>query len=148
MFFYDFLYTVSGDSMKVTTKGVYGLEAMMVMALEPERCFSLQAIASARKISVKYLEQILHTLKQANLIDSERGKLGGYRLTRPAHQITVNMVLAALDQQMDEPQYHGTKVRQIYEQLQIELDTVFDRITLGALAQQYQSDGRKHDFVI
>lgn len=128
--------------MKLTTKGVYGLEAMMVLALETNRCFSIQAIAASRSISIKYLEQIFQSLKKADLIVSERGKLGGYRLALPAEQITIQMILTALDEQMADTLPSNTKLHQIYTQLQMELDTVFNRITLGTLSQQY----REHEF--
>lgn len=132
--------------MKLTTKGVYGLEAMMVLALEANRCFSIQTIAASRSISVKYLEQIFQSLKKADLIVSERGKLGGYRLALPADQITIQMILTALDEQMADTSPSDTKLHQIYKQLQMELDTVFNRITLGMLSQQYGHE--PHDFVI
>jgi Rrf2 family protein len=46
---------------------------------------------------VKFLEQIMHTLKEAGLVESQRGKFGGYRLGKPSRQITIGQVVRLID---------------------------------------------------
>ncbi|MCB1171254.1 MAG: Rrf2 family transcriptional regulator, partial [Leptospiraceae bacterium] len=70
--------------MKITSKGRYGLKAMMTLC-EPEartRLLKTREIAEKQTIPVKYLEQIINTLKKRRLVQSVRGSEGGYRLAR------------------------------------------------------------------
>lgn len=50
--------------MKISTKGIYALEAMIELASRNETCVSIRDIADARNCSVKYLEQIFKQLKK------------------------------------------------------------------------------------
>lgn len=58
---------------------------------------TVSSIAGRQNISVKYLEQILITLRQSNLVRSLKGIRGGYVTARPTDQITMREVLDALD---------------------------------------------------
>jgi Rrf2 family protein len=58
---------------------------------------SLKDIAEKEQISLKYLEAIFATLKKNKLVNSVRGKAGGYRLSKPANQINALEVLEALE---------------------------------------------------
>ena len=58
----------------------------------------LSAIAERQQISLAYLEQLFAKLRRAGLVDSARGRSGGYRLRRPAASITVAAVLRAVDE--------------------------------------------------
>jgi Rrf2 family transcriptional regulator, iron-sulfur cluster assembly transcription factor len=58
----------------------------------------LSAIAERQQISLAYLEQLFAKLRRAGLVDSARGRSGGYRLGRPAASITVAAVLRAVDE--------------------------------------------------
>ena len=69
--------------MNITTKGRYALQVMIDLARQqPGEYISLKAVAERQEISVKYLEAIVSVLAKAGLVESTRGKLGGYRLTR------------------------------------------------------------------
>ncbi len=54
-------------------------------------------ISERRDIPLKYLEQIINTLKKQNLVASVRGSEGGYRLARAPHEITVYEILNCLE---------------------------------------------------
>ncbi|MCB1164691.1 MAG: Rrf2 family transcriptional regulator [Leptospiraceae bacterium] len=85
--------------MKITSKGRYGLKAMMTLC-EPEaraRLLKTREIAEKQSIPVKYLEQIINTLKKRRLVTSVRGSEGGYRLAREPETITVYEILSALE---------------------------------------------------
>ncbi|MDR1901683.1 MAG: Rrf2 family transcriptional regulator [Treponema sp.] len=78
--------------------GLYGLRAMVDMALNPGDAFiSLKSVAERQGIPQGYLEQIFAALKKAELLDGLTGSSGGYRLKHPADSITVQMVLYALE---------------------------------------------------
>ena len=58
---------------------------------------TVSSISKRQNLSMKYLEQILMVLRQANLVRSLKGFKGGYVITRPAEQITLRTVIDALD---------------------------------------------------
>ena len=84
--------------MKLSTKGRYGLRALIDLAVHAdEGAVSIQSIAERQKISESYLEQLARLLKKAGIIVSVRGAKGGYQLGRPAEEISVGDILRALE---------------------------------------------------
>ncbi|MBE6772722.1 MAG: Rrf2 family transcriptional regulator [Clostridia bacterium] len=84
--------------MKISTKGRYGLRVMTDIAVNGNGgCVSLKDIAEREHLSEKYLEQIVNQLSKAGLVSSFRGAKGGYQLTRPAEEITVEDILKATE---------------------------------------------------
>ena len=84
--------------MKLSTKGRYGLRALIDLALYSENeTVSIQSIARRQNISDSYLEQLMRKLRSAGLIVSVRGAQGGYKLARPANEISVGDVLRTLE---------------------------------------------------
>ena len=85
--------------MKVSTRVEYGMLALTDIAIHSEGGTSVSApdIAERQDISRKYLEQILTHLRQAGLINAQKGLKGGYTLSRPAGMIRLSEVLNALD---------------------------------------------------
>ncbi|MFB3879741.1 MAG: Rrf2 family transcriptional regulator [Armatimonadota bacterium] len=82
----------------MSTRARYALRAMMQLAMEPPQATTqLHSIAEAQQISVKYLEQIVRPLKLAGLVVSARGSAGGYRLGRPASEITALEIVQAVE---------------------------------------------------
>ncbi len=67
-------------------------------AADPELPVNLAAIAAAQQLSLCYLEQLFVGLRRAGLVISARGPHGGYRLARPAAQVSVADVLAAVEE--------------------------------------------------
>lgn len=88
--------------MKLSTRGRYGLRAMVDLAANSgEEAVCIQSIADRQKISESYLEQLVRLLRKAGLVQSVRGAKGGYRLARPAETISVGDVLRALEGDLD-----------------------------------------------
>ena len=88
--------------MKLSTKGRYGLRALIDLAVhEKEDAVSIQSIADRQGISVSYLEQLVRKLKQSGLVQSVRGAGGGYRLAREADEISVGDILRSLEGNLD-----------------------------------------------
>jgi Rrf2 family protein len=84
--------------MKISRKGLYALEAMMVLAKRhPDRTTKIHEIASTEHIPEKFLELILLELKRARLVESERGARGGYRLRRPPSRIYLGEIIRTID---------------------------------------------------
>lgn len=83
--------------MNVSTKSEYGLRALIYLASQTERAVPAREIAEKWNVPVKYLEQILKTLKEASVISGQVGPGGGYRLTRPATLITAGEIVRLLD---------------------------------------------------
>jgi Rrf2 family cysteine metabolism transcriptional repressor len=84
--------------MKVSTKATYGILAALDLALH-NGIAPVQAKAIARRqgIPPRFLEHVLHAMKQAGLIESLRGAQGGYLLGRLPDEISLATILEALD---------------------------------------------------
>ena len=84
--------------MKLSTKGRYGLRAMIDLARFSENePVSISSIATRQDISERYLEQLFGLLKKAGLIKSIRGASGGYVLDKPVEAISVGDILSAVN---------------------------------------------------
>ena len=84
--------------MNITSKGRYALRVMLDLAQHPEDGYiSLKTVAERQGISMKYLESIVGSLKKAELLDSTRGKEGGYRLSREPAAYTVEEILRSIE---------------------------------------------------
>ena len=80
--------------MKISTKGRYAIRLMLDLAQHTDDgCVSIKTIATRQGISEKYLEQIIKSLSANGLVESTRGKQGGYRLTRTPAEYTVGEIL-------------------------------------------------------
>ncbi|MCB1334210.1 MAG: Rrf2 family transcriptional regulator [Roseivivax sp.] len=88
--------------MKLSTKGRYAMVALADIALQPASALvTLSDISRRQDVSLPYLEQLFVKLRRAGLVESVRGPGGGYRLARPAEEITVAQVLTAVDETVD-----------------------------------------------
>ncbi len=84
--------------MMVSTKGRYALKVMLDLATCPrEEYISLKAISERQATSMKYLEAIVASLSKADLVESQRGKSGGYRLNKSLEAYRVGDVLRAAE---------------------------------------------------
>lgn len=94
--------------MRLSTRGRYAVMAMVELAARQkarEACIdsgrpqvSLAEIAQAQHLSLAYLEQLFGPLRRAGLVASARGPGGGYRLARPAAQISISEIANAVDE--------------------------------------------------
>jgi len=84
--------------MKLTTKGRYGLRAMVDLAVNTDdEAVALSQIAERQGISLNYLEQLVARLKKSGIVNGIRGAQGGYVLAMPAEEISVGDILRALE---------------------------------------------------
>lgn len=86
--------------MKLSKRGEYAVRSLINLGIASEVGRSLvrvSELARSEQLPVKFLEQILQALKEAGLVDSARGKFGGYRLARPMREIRMGEVIRLID---------------------------------------------------
>ncbi len=88
--------------MKFNTKTRYGLRTMLELSLNAEREEGTlqKEIAENQDVSVKYLDHIIADLKAAGLIVNVGGKKSGYRLNKPAEEITIYDIYVAFENEL------------------------------------------------
>ena len=84
--------------MKVSQKATYGILAALDLALQNGSApVQAKAIAKRQAIPLRFLEQVLHAMKQAGLVDSVRGAQGGYTLSKKPAEVSLANLVEALD---------------------------------------------------
>ena len=86
--------------MKLSKKGEYALRALIDLGIAADvgrGLVQVSELSENEKIPMKFLEQIMQQLKEAHLVDSQRGKYGGYRLAQPAKEIRIGQVVRLID---------------------------------------------------
>lgn len=137
--------------MKISTRGRYGLRAMIDLAVhENTGAIPLREIAEREKISEQYLEQLFANLRKSGLVKSVRGAQGGYLLNHPAEEITVKDIITALEGPIAPAEcvigdydcdYNSNCVTQkLWVQVKERIDEFFDSVTLASLKQDYQAN--------
>lgn len=87
--------------MTVSAKGRYALGFLIELASHTEESFlSLKTIAERQNAPIKYLEAIAGQLNRAGLVESLRGKEGGYRLSRSPEEYTIFEILRVTEESM------------------------------------------------
>jgi Rrf2 family protein len=87
--------------MLFSTKAEYGVRLMVELGRQPgDEPIALSALAEAERLPLSYLEHLVAKLREARLVTSTRGAHGGYRLARPAAEITMDQVVEALEGQI------------------------------------------------
>ena len=88
--------------MRLSTKGRYAVMAMADLARhDGQRPVTLADIAARQEISSAYLEQLFARLRRARLVVGARGPGGGYKLARPAADLPVSVIVAAVDEPLE-----------------------------------------------
>lgn len=90
--------------MRISTRGRYGLAALILMALEPDIGEAITVISMANRLGISkiYLEQVFSLLKRAGVVTAIKGAQGGYRLSNAPSSITALTIFAALEQSLFE----------------------------------------------
>jgi Rrf2 family protein len=88
--------------MRLSKRGEYGLRAMINLAsmIDPDKPYpmmQIKDISGHENIPIKFLEQILLTLKNAGLLQSKMGFGGGYHLAKPPSEISLGHIVRVLD---------------------------------------------------
>ncbi len=141
--------------MKISTKGRYGLRALIDLAewgSESSPVY-LSDIAKRQGVSEKYLEHIFSSLHKAGLVKSLRGRKGGYLLSKKPDEITLNQVVSSLegpcsfvDCVSDESVCTQTETcvtRDVWKALGNKVEEVLNGYTLASLVQMKQEKIQK-----
>ena len=136
--------------MKLSTRGRYGLKAMVDLALEGDGSLvSVGTLAKTQGVSEAYLEQIIGSLKKAGLVSAERGAQGGYMLARSPESINAGQVLRALEgkttlidcvgnEKFDCQNACSCASRPLWLKLQARINDVLDSTTIKDMADDYK----------
>ena len=82
----------------LSQKAKYALKALVLLAQQKEgKTMQCSEISESEDLPKKFLDTILQILKTANIIQSHRGKYGGYQLARPASEITFGQIIRVID---------------------------------------------------
>ena len=82
--------------MKISAQEEYGLRCLLKLAQAENQALTLPEIAAAEGLSVPYVAKLMAVLRDAGLIDSSRGRTGGYRLAKSAEEIGLGSLLLVL----------------------------------------------------
>lgn len=134
--------------MKVSTKGRYGLKAMIDLALysTSENTITLKSISERQNVSERYLEQIFSSLRKNDLVKSIKGPQGGYMLSREAKDTTVGSILRALEGDIhivSTEEEVNSKIDKcikdnIWNKVNESIDKIVDSVTLEDLVIEYK----------
>lgn len=137
--------------MKLSTKGRYGLQAMIDLGVHArETHVSLKSISERLNISESYLEQLIALLKKSKLVGSVRGAQGGYFLLEEPINITIGDILRSLEGSLaptnctcENGEYKCAQdskcvTKSVWEKMRDGINNVVDGITLQELIDDYE----------
>lgn len=138
--------------MKISTKGRYGLRALLDLAVNSNgEHVALSNIAERQGISENYLEQVFSSLRKAGIIKSVKGAQGGYILAEKPSNIRVGSILRVLEGDLSVVQDDGNHPQNYYESIQYclklkvwdkmseSINNFVDSLTLEDLVQDYKT---------
>jgi Rrf2 family cysteine metabolism transcriptional repressor len=144
--------------MKFSTKGRYGLRAMVDLAVYANSGqVALNSIADRQNISLNYLEQVFSALRKAGLVKSVKGAQGGYMLAKSPKHTTAGDILRVLEGSLsiideDEAFVKENAIRNcikasIWEKIDEAVNAYVDSVTLEDLSRQYRKINGLDDFI-
>ena len=129
--------------MQIAAKVEYGVRAMLVLATA-DRPLTTDEIAKAQELPSRFLGAIMTDLRRAELVASQRGVSGGYRLARPSSEILLAEIMRSLDGPLagvrgDRPEqvsYSDAAVhlQEVWVAARAALRQVLDHVTLEQIA--------------
>ncbi|GAA0114448.1 RrF2 family transcriptional regulator [Clostridium senegalense] len=135
--------------MKLSTKGRYGVKAMVDLAINyGKNPVSIKVISQRQNISEYYLEQLFSTLRKSGLIKSIRGAAGGYVLAKSPEKITIYDILEVLEGPIeistcldsdccDNIDCCATRI--VWKKIKESIDSVTTSITLQDIVDDYKN---------
>ncbi|AIY82970.1 transcriptional regulator [Clostridium baratii] len=141
--------------MKLSTKGRYGVKAMVDLAINyGEAPVSIKTISKRQNISEYYLEQLFSPLRKAKLIKSIRGAQGGYVLNKEPKDIKVSDIMYVLegpieiadcieDAKCNNVDCCATRI--LWRKIKDSIDSVMEGITLEDIVNDYYSIKKRNE---
>lgn len=135
--------------MRLTTKGRFAVTAMIDLGMRQHKGpVTLAGISQRQTISLSYLEQLFAKLRRHGLVESTRGPGGGYRLGKPATEISVADIIFAVDEPLDATNCQGRAncdndhrcmTHDLWAGLNRHMVDYLDSVTLASLVEQQSS---------
>jgi Rrf2 family protein len=132
--------------MRVSAKVDYALRATIELATAESGPVKGERIAQAQEIPLKFLENILLELRRAEIVGSQRGAEGGYRLAKPAAEVSLADVIRAVEGPIatvrgarpEDTEYHGaaTGLRDVWIELRTSMRGVLETTSLADLVDR------------
>ena len=130
--------------MKLSTKGRYGVKAMVDLAIHYGGSpVSIKSISQRQNISEYYLEQLFSSLRKAKLIKSIRGAQGGYILNRQPEDITVSDIIEVLEGPIEISDCCATRL--LWKKIKTSIDEVTNSVTLKDIVEDYKAMKEKNE---
>jgi Rrf2 family iron-sulfur cluster assembly transcriptional regulator len=140
--------------MKISTRGRYAVMAMVELSKQCEgdltRPIPLSQLSDAQDISLAYLEQLFVSLRRSGLVESVRGKNGGYRLTSAPEDMVIGSIIFAVDETVDVTRCKSAdgcmknntrcQTHDLWSRLGDHIRSFFDGITLADVAAGFPVD--------
>ena len=133
--------------MKLSTKGRYGVKAMVDLAINyGKEPISIKAISQRQNVSEYYLEQLFSPLRKSGLIKSIRGAQGGYVLNRDPKDIKISEIMYVLEGPIEISDcVDGSScnnidccaTRLLWEKIKHSIDSVMESVTLQDIVDDY-----------
>jgi Rrf2 family protein len=134
-------------AMRVSTKGDYGIRALIELAHHyGERPVQSAEIAARQRVPEAYLEQLLIVLRKAGFLRSVRGPQGGHALIRDPYEIKLSQALSALEGDLSPidclddasvcSKAGGCAQRSVWEEVREAVFNILDGVTIGELAER------------
>ncbi|TCT15465.1 BadM/Rrf2 family transcriptional regulator [Natranaerovirga pectinivora] len=134
--------------MKISTKGRYGLRALLDLAIHVEQneVVTVLSISQRQDISKNYLEQVFSALRKADIVNGVKGPQGGYTLNDDPKNLTIGSILRVLEGSLfdiGDTQEEGNIIQQcinkkVWMELNESINKVVDSITLYDLIEEYK----------
>jgi Rrf2 family protein len=127
--------------MKISQKSEYALRALFDLALRSaDGLVKVSEIASRQAIPQKFLELILGNLRHGGFVETRRGREGGYRLARPAHQITVGEVLRFVESDGNAKRPSKDAFAEMWNEVDRSISTITHSTTFADVAGRWQKN--------
>jgi Rrf2 family protein len=130
--------------MRISAKEDYAVRAALELAIADGGPLKREQISQAQEIPIAFLQNILMELRHAELVEAQRGRDGGFRLARPASQITVADIVRAVSGPLAtvrgvrptavDYQASAEPLREVWVAVRTNIRAILERVTLADLA--------------
>ena len=126
----------------ISIKTKYGCAVVLDLACSEHSLLSIKTLSERCSVPKKYLEQLLNALRKADIVESVRGKDGGYKLAKSASDITVLEIARVLEQRLSfSDSYTGASVLlDFWKSVDKNLETSFNRTVQSLVEKKKEQD--------
>lgn len=129
--------------MQISAKVDYACRALCALAANKDEPLTAEELAREQHLPVRFLRAILNELRRGSIVASQRGNEGGYRLGRPAEEITLGEVFRRLEgplaevrnERPEQARYEGSAehLQDVWVAVRAALRGVLDEVTLASV---------------